>query len=315
MLSIPAGNSGDVPMRHVVAVGVACVLAGGVALAPVPVSAAGPAAQMGPPLSAAPPAKPAPLPYTPPQQTAPRGAPPHSAATDEATYDHCLKLAESDPGAARDLAERWQSRGGAHPADHCYAVALVGLKQYKEGAAHLETLAKAMIHAPDSLRAEVLDQAAQAWLLAGDASRAYAADSAALNLLPGEPGILVDRAEAAGSEGWFDKAVSDLDRVLSSDPNRVDALIYRASANRELGKLDLALGDIDRAVGLAPNSVSALLERGNILRLKGDINGARRDWVRVSELAPGSAADAAAKTNIERLELKEDAAGPGGGKP
>jgi len=98
-----------------------------------------------------------------------------------------MTLAKTDPGAARDLAERWQTRGGAHPADHCYAVALVGLKQYKEGAARLETLAQAMGHAPDSLRAEVLDQAAQAWLLADDPARAYAADSAALNLLPGDP--------------------------------------------------------------------------------------------------------------------------------
>jgi tetratricopeptide (TPR) repeat protein len=274
--------------------------------------AANNAAQEGPPLSAAPPPKAPVAPYTPPR-TAPHGTPP-SAAHDEATYERCLSLAQRDPSAARDLAERWQSRGGAHPADHCYAVALVGLKQYKEGATRLEALAQAMVHAPDSLRAEVLDQAAQAWLLAGDPSRSYAADSAALNLLPGDPDILVDRAEAAGSEGWYDKAVADLDRVLKIDPNRVDALIYRASANRELGKFDLALTDINRAVGLAPNSVSALLERGNILRLKGDINGARQDWVRVSELAPGSAADVAAKTNIERRERREGAAAPAGSK-
>jgi tetratricopeptide (TPR) repeat protein len=226
-----------------------------------------------------------------------------------------MSMAKTDPGAARDFAERWQTRGGAHPADHCYAVALVGLKQYKEGATRLETLAQAMGHAPNSLRAEVLDQAAQAWLLAGDPARAYAADTAALNLLPDDLDLLVDRAEAAGSEGWYDKAAADLDRVLKADPNRIDALIYRASANRALGKLDIALADIDRAVSLAPSSVAGLLERGDILRLKGDVNGARRDWVRVSQLAPGSAADAAAKTNMERLELKEDDLAPAGGKP
>ncbi|HTZ38264.1 MAG TPA: tetratricopeptide repeat protein, partial [Stellaceae bacterium] len=287
-----------------------------VALAPLPADAAGAAEQDGPPMSAAPRPKPAPPPYT-PSQRAPAGttAPPKSAAADEAMYERCMKLTTTDPGAARDLAEHWQGRGGAHPADHCYAVALVGLKQFKEGAARLEALAKAMDHAPDSLRAEVLDQAAQAWLLGGDAARAYAADSAALNILPNDPDILVDRAEAAGSEGWYDKAVGDLDRVLKADPNRVDALVYRASANRELGKLEIALIDADKAVALAPNSVEALLERGDILRLKGDLDGARRDWVRVSELAPGSTAASDARTNIERLELKEDAAAPTGGKP
>jgi tetratricopeptide (TPR) repeat protein len=269
-----------------------------------PSLAAGPE-QSGPPISAAPP-PPSPAPYVPPPRASQR-----AAESDAATYDRCLTLAKTDPEAARDLAERWQSRGGAHPADHCYAVALIGLKQYKEGATRLESLAQAMVHAPASLRAEVLDQASQAWLLAGDAARAFAADSAALNLLPGNPDILVDRAEAAGSEGSYDKALDDLDRVLKTDPTRLDALTYRASAYRELNKLDLALADIDRAVELSPNSVSALLERGDIRRLSGDINGARRDWVRVSELAPGSAADAEAKTNIERLELKEDAVAPG----
>ena len=298
-----------IAMRRAAAI--ACVAAWGLVLAPAVALAA--AEQAGPPASAAPPAKPPAPPYTPPQRSSPN-ATPRSVAGDQAAYEHCMNLAKSDPGAARDLAERWQSRGGSHPADHCYAVALVGLKQYKEGATKLEALAQAMIHAPNSLRADVLDQAAQAWLLAGDPSRAYATDTAALNLLPGDPDILVDRAEAAGSEGLYDKAVEDLDRVLTADPNRVDALIYRASAYRELAKLDLALADIDKAVGLAPKSAPALLERGDIRRLKGDVNGARRDWVRVSELAPGSADDAAAKTNIERLELKENAAAPAAGK-
>ena len=263
----------------------------------------------GPPISAAPAPKPNPPVYTPPR------APEHSEASEAATYDRCLALAKTDPGGARDLAEHWQSHGGAHPADHCYAVALVGLKQYKEGATKLEALAQAMVHAPASLRAEVLDQASQAWLLAGDPSRAYAADTAALKLLPDDPDILVDRAEAAGSERAYDKAVDDLSRVLKANPNRLEALIYRASAYRALGKFDLALADIGRAVGLSPDSVPALLERGNIRRLSGDINGARQDWVRVSELAPGSEADEQAKTNIERLELKEDTAAPAGGKP
>lgn len=304
------GLSDDGMNRAAVIVFVAAV---SIALMPGVAAAAGASGQMGPPMSAAPLPSSAPPPYVPPQHAAP-GAASRNAASDEATYERCLSLAKTDPAAARDVAEHWLSRGGAHPADHCYAVALVGLKQYKDGATHLEALAKTMDHAPNSLRADVLDQAAQAWLLQGDPARAFADDTAALNLLPGDPDLLVDRAEAAGSEGWFDKAVADLDKVLASDPSRVDALVYRASANRGLGKLDVALIDIDKAIGLAPNSVSALLERGDILRLKGDLNGARRDWVRVSELAPGTAASEAAKTNIERLELGENTATPAGAK-
>jgi len=230
--------------------------------------------------------------------------PPRSAEADEKTYERCMGLARHDPEAAKDLAERWQKRGGAHPADHCFAVALIGLKQYKQGATRLETLADAMVHAPNALRAEVLDQAAQAWLLAGDPPRAYAAETAALKFLPSNPDLLLDRAEAAGEAGWFDKAIPDLDIVLKADPRRVEALIYRATAYRALDRLGPALADAEAAVRLAPNSAAALLERGNILRLKGDMAGARRDWQRVSALAPGSAADLAAKANLAHLDAK-----------
>ena len=227
------------------------------------------------------------------------------AEADAATYDRCLKLAKQNPGAAQSLAQTWHERGGAHPADHCAAVALVGLKQYKEAATRLEALAQAMTTAPAALRADVFDQAGQAWLLAGDPVRAYAAAGQALALQPNDPELLLDRAEAAASARYFDKAIADLDYVLKADPSRVEALIYRASANRSLDRLDPALADVEKALAQTPNSVPALLERGNIRLLKGDLVGARSDWERIGQLAPGSQADMAAKANIERLDGKD----------
>jgi len=236
----------------------------------------------------------------PPVQFSPP-APPRDATTDAATYDHCMRLARQHPAEARGLAQAWHERGGAHPADHCAAVALIGLKRYKEAATRLEALAQAMTNAPASLRAEVLDQAGQAWGLAGDPVRAYAAAGAAVALAPNDPDLLIDRAQAAASAGYFDKTLADLDQVLKADPLRADALIYRASANRALDRLDPALADIEKALARMPDSAPALLERGNIRRLKGDADGARRDWERVGQLAPGSAADLAARANIGRL--------------
>ncbi|HLY46284.1 MAG TPA: tetratricopeptide repeat protein [Stellaceae bacterium] len=230
---------------------------------------------------------------------------PRPAAADAATYERCMSLAGHDAAAAKKLALGWQARGGAHPAEHCLAVALIGLQQYKEAASRLETLAQAMVRAPEALRAEVLDQAGQAWLLAGDPGRAYEAGGRALSLRPNDPDLLVDRAEAAGAAGWFDKALADLDRALKAHPERLDALIYRATAYRELGRLDPALADVDAALALAPDSVPALLERGNIRRLRGDVEGARADWGKAAALAPGSAAEAAARANIERLAIPQ----------
>jgi tetratricopeptide (TPR) repeat protein len=234
-----------------------------------------------------------------------------NAEAEAANYERCMKLAKQNPAAAHKLALAWHERGGAHPADHCAAVALVGLKQYREAASRLEALAQAMTKAPAGLRAEVLDQAGQAWGLAGDPVRAYADAGEAVALLPGDPELLIDRAEAAAAAGYFDKAVTDLDHVLKNNPNRVDALIYRASANRALDRLDPALADVEKALAEAPNSAPALLERGNIRRLKGDNEGARQDWERIGQVAPGSPVDMAARANIERLG---HAAAPGRGR-
>ena len=157
-----------------------------------------------------------------------------------------MNLAREKPEAGRKQAQEWQGRGGGHPADHCFAVALIGLRQYKDAAGRLEALGQAMVRAPANLRAEVFDQAGQAWMLAGDPARAYEAAGLALELRPDDPDLLLDRAEAAGAAGWYDKAAADLDRVLKADPSRVDALIYRAAANRALGRLDPAFDDISR---------------------------------------------------------------------
>jgi tetratricopeptide (TPR) repeat protein len=238
----------------------------------------------------------------------PRPAAPRDAGADAATYEQCMRLAKHDPVAAQKLALSWRERGGAHPADHCAAVALIGLKKYKEAASRLEALAQSMTSAPPALKAEVLDQAGQAWGLAGDPVRAYAAAGAAVALHPADADLLIDRAAAAASAGFLDKAVDDLDQVLQRDPSRVDALIYRASAYRSLDRLDPALADIEKALAKLPNSVPALLERGNIRRLKGDVAGAWQDWQRIGQLAPGSQADMAAKANIEHLDA-------GGGGP
>ena len=231
-------------------------------------------------------------------------SPPRSANSDAATYVRCLKLAETNPPSAQVLAGGWAARGGGHPAEHCAAVALFRLGHYKEAATRLDALAHQMPKGPADLVAGVLDQAGEAWLMAGDPVRAYADCGAALILRPDDAAILVDRAQAAAAAGRYDKALGDLDRVLQRDPKSADALVYRAAAYRALGRLDPALVDADRAVSLRPHSLAGLLERGNIRRLKGDKEGARADWLEIRRLAPHSPEAAAAAANLQRLDAK-----------
>ena len=216
-------------------------------------------------------------------------------------YDQCLALARKDPQRAYDQATAWRNTGGGFPADHCAAVALVELRKYTEAAQKLEGMAGAMMQADPAMRAEALEQAGNAWLLANKPAAAKADFDAALALKPKDVEILIDRAEASALDKKFFDAIDDLNRVLDVSPKRVDALIYRASAYRQLGSLDLALDDATRALTLDPNALAGLLERGNIRRLKGDPDGAKRDWQRILQLDAKSPEAKAARDNLARL--------------
>jgi tetratricopeptide (TPR) repeat protein len=220
-------------------------------------------------------------------------------------YDACLAQAHHDPAAALKTAQTWREAGGGFPAEHCAAIALIGLQRYPDAAQRLENLASAMMTEPTALRGDALDQAGQAWLLADQPDRAKAAFDAALKFEPHNPEFLIDRSEALAAIGHYWDAIDDLNRALAVAPKNVDALIFRAAAYRHVGGADalqLAQADADRAVQLAPDSVPALLERGNICRLRGNATGAKIDWKRVIALAPQSQAARDAQYNLAHLD-------------
>lgn len=218
--------------------------------------------------------------------------------------DRCLGMLTSDPVGARNFAETWEAQGGGEGARHCHALATLALGDPLRAAERLERLA-AQSHAGNPARAAVFAQAAQAWLMAGDASRSFGAATLALTLTPDDPELLVDRAVALGTLGRYREALEDLDRALVLEPERPEALVFRAAAWRHLDRVEQAERDIARALALAPMNAEALLERGIIRQLRGDAAGAREDWLRAIELAPTSVtADLAA----QNLALNE--AGP-----
>jgi len=220
-------------------------------------------------------------------------------------YDSCLADTRRDPAAALKSAETWHQLGGGFPAEHCAAIALIGLKRYSEAAQRLEALASQMMNEPAELRGDALDQAGQAWLLADQPDRAKAAFDAALSFVPHKPDFLIDRSEALADGGRYWEAIDDLNRALEANPKNVDALVFRASAYRHVGgtdALELAQADANRALVLSPNSVPGLLERGNIRRLRGDNAGAKADWQRVIALAPQSDAARYARDNLAHVD-------------
>lgn len=240
-------------------------------------------------------------------QPAGRIIPEPDLANPAQTYDSCILLSKSHPDEALELASKWAAVGGGEGAQHCRALALVGLNDFGQGALELEQLAQKS-KGTVGLRANLLEQAGQAWLLQGEPTRAYNAQTAGLKLvtpdMPQYVRLLVDRAATLAEGAKFKDAMADLDAALKQQPDNADALAFRATAHRNLKEIDLALADAEAAVKADPRNVHARLERANIYKLQGRINDARRDWVLIPQLAPDSDAAKAARADMERADVK-----------
>jgi tetratricopeptide (TPR) repeat protein len=213
----------------------------------------------------------------------------------------CAELLLRDPEEAGRFALEWARRNGGEGAERCTALALIALGQPERGAARLEGLA-ARSGADAAARAGLYAEAVQGWMLAGDLPRAYAAATLGLSLAPADPGLLLDRAMAAGGLGRYAEALSDLDHVLSAEPRRAEAWAFRAAALRRMERGAEALAAADHALTLDPDHPEALLERGILRQAAGDPDGARTDWLRLIQVAPESAAADLASQNLVLLD-------------
>lgn len=218
-------------------------------------------------------------------------------------YRTCLTQARAKPEEGWEEAIAWGSLGGGEPARHCAAVALIGLGKYEEAAKRLEALA-ALSRREETLRAEMLAQAGQAWLLAGKPQLALADQDTALKLVPGHPELMLDKAVTLASVNHYAEVVELLSALLKAQPNRIEAMVLRAVAYRYLDKLELAKDDLSRALVLDPAFPDALLERGIIRRLEENDAGARDDWMKAITAAPESAAADTARRNLEMMDVK-----------
>ena len=233
--------------------------------------------------------------------TAPLAAAPDDQAQE---YQRCLRLAKQRPDDGYEESLAWASLGGGEPAKHCMALARIGQKQYADGARRLEALARDSRQST-AMRADMLSQAAQAWILDDNWEMADADQRTALILNPDQPDILVDHAITLGQVHHYQDALDDLNRALQLRPNRVDALVLRASAKRFLNDLSGARTDIDAALAINADDWDGLLERGILRRLSDDPKGARADWMRLLELNPNGPAADTARRNLELLDVDQ----------
>jgi len=229
------------------------------------------------------------------------GATPAPSRNEAARYQSCLSHADSDPQNTLNDALKWAGAGGGLPAQHCAALALVGMGKYGEAAARLDALARAKEVPSAAFRATLFDQAGNAWLLAGNGARAISSLTSALALSGGDPDLFADLARAQAMRKNWSEVDMNLTQALQMDPNRADLLTLRASARRALGQLKPAWADVDQALKLRPNNGDALVERGLLRKQIGDINGAKRDFQAALKASGSAATEAAARQNLSAL--------------
>ena len=221
------------------------------------------------------------------------------APPDSAHYRRCLEGSSASPALALSDAEAWTKSGGGVPAEHCAALALVGLKRYAEAGARLDRIAGGRDVPGGAFRVALFDQAGNAWLLAGDGAtqrRVFPRP----DLSAGDADLFADLARAQAMVRNWHEVDLDLNAALQLSPRRADLLVLRASARRALKRYEEARADIETALKLKPGDGDALVERGLLRKQLGDLGGARRDFQAALKTASSEAA-AEAKENIDAL--------------
>jgi len=100
----------------------------------------------------------------------------------DAKHKTCLERIAEDSDLAYEEAMIWQDEGGGRRAKHCVAMALYALGHEDEAAKRLDALAIASDGGTKLMRADFYAEAANFWLVDGQADRAYKSASEGLKL-------------------------------------------------------------------------------------------------------------------------------------
>ncbi|MEE2877675.1 MAG: tetratricopeptide repeat protein [Pseudomonadota bacterium] len=190
------------------------------------------------------------------------------ARAEQERLNACIELVDKDAEEAYEDSLRWLGEGARPAARYCNALSIIGMGNYKEGAARLEELANAPDAGGKSDRAIYLAQSGNAWLTAGYADAAVTALTNALKLAPTDADIRTDRAAAYLMVEEYDSAIADLDKALATYPNDIEALRMRARAHLNQDDLEKAEVDMSRALLLDNRDIDTLVLRGDIREAK-----------------------------------------------
>jgi tetratricopeptide (TPR) repeat protein len=237
---------------------------------------------------------------------APMGpAPVGPASTERTRYEHCVARANSDPAGAEAEAGAWRVAGGGFLASQCLGMAYSREQRWSAASVAFETAATAAEKAKDARSSGYWAQAGNAFLAAGDASKARAALDAAIasgTLTGMELGEAhLDRARALVGANDMEGARDDLDRALGEVPTDPLAWLLSATLARRTGDMPRAQKDIAEALRLGGDDSDVQLEAGNIAAKAGNAEAAKTAWQQAADLRPDSASGKAAAAALQQF--------------
>ncbi|MBL8548861.1 MAG: tetratricopeptide repeat protein [Hyphomonadaceae bacterium] len=182
-------------------------------------------------------------------------------------FTACVAAIEANAEQAYESAMAWANETRDIQAHRCAAMALIEQGRVDQGARRLEGLAASAMD--PSVAAALWSQTGNAWLLAGEPSRARSAFTRLVTSIGEDrdalPDAYIDRALAYAGERDWRKSEEDLSRALDIRPNDALALRMRARARMHQSAFDLALADAQAAVAAAPGDVDARLVLGHVM--------------------------------------------------
>ena len=256
----------------------------------------------------------APAPASPPASAAPM-----MDALTEGRYRACVARVRENPEQAVQAASAWRVDGGGIYARLCLGLAYVALERWSPAATVYEQAADEAGRAGDVRRADFLVQAGNAWIAAGEPTRAVLAFDAALattNLtdeLRGE--VHIDRARAMVALNNLVAARQDIDRAVALVAGDAMAWYLSAELARRENNLPRAQTDIQRALTLAGDNPDIVLLAGTDRRAAGRHAAGRGAVSGGRGRRPDSDAGRAAATSLATLPARTTPAQPAAPTP
>lgn len=182
----------------------------------------------------------------------------------DARHKACLERIAVDQDIAYEEAMIWRDQGGGRRARHCEAMALFALGHESEAANRLDQLADSRDGGSNEMRLNFRAEAANFWLAARDADKAFASATAGLDYDLENADLRIARARANVMKAELDQAEAELSLLLFHHPGHAEGLRYRADVRLRQNRLVAAKSDIDASLSADPTSVETALLRGHI---------------------------------------------------